>query len=141
MDMCKNGSLFDLLEERSILCVMEVRYFMCQVLNGLKYIHENGIIHRDLKPSNILVDEHMQAKIADFGLAVEVVKVNNVSPMDIFGTIQFLAPEVVEKHGVEQKTDIWAIGVTAFNLMYGRYPFAGRDKKAIYASIVAVKYK
>lgn len=83
----------------------------------------------------------MQAKIADFGLAVEVVKVNNVSPMDIFGTIQFLAPEVVEKHGVEQKTDIWAIGVTAFNLMYGRYPFAGRDKKAIYASIVAVKYK
>lgn len=80
----------------------------------------------------------MQAKIADFGLAV---KVSDDKHKGICGTTNFLAPEVVEKQGFGQKSDIWAIGVIAFYLMYGRYPFTGSNKKRIYASIIAVKYK
>lgn len=136
--LCINGSLSDLLSERSILCVLEVRYFLSQILSGLKYIHDNGIIHRDIKPSNVLVDDRMQAKVSDFGLAV---KVNDAKSNGICGTTHFLAPEIVKKQGFELKSDIWAVGVTAFYLMHGRYPFTGRNKRAIYDSITVGKYR
>lgn len=60
--LCINGSLSDLLSERSVLCVLEVRYFLSQILSGLKYIHDHGIIHRDIKPSNVLVDDRKNRK-------------------------------------------------------------------------------
>lgn len=136
--VCINGSLSELMAGRSILCVLEVRYFISQILSGLKHIHDNGIIHRDMKPSNVLIDDRMQAKISDFGLAVVV---NDAMSNGVCGTTHFLAPEVVKRQGYHLKCDIWAVGVTAFYLMYGRFPFNGINRKAIYDCIAAAKYE
>lgn len=137
LEACVNGSLRDLVSERSSLCIVEVRYFIKQILHGLQYIHQNDIIHRDIKPANVLIDDRMQIKIADFGLAI---KLNSAKSQEICGTTLFLAPEVVEKFGADQKSDIWAVAVTTYNLLFGEYPFTGKNKRDIFAAIRTAKY-
>lgn len=136
---CVNGSLFDLLLERKNLSIEEVRYFTYQILCGLKYINERGIIHRDIKPKNILVDERMQSKIADFGLAIKIDDCQQRKR--VCGTTNYLPPEVVKGIGLHNKSDVWALGVTSYNLMFGKQPFCGINKEAIYDSISSGKYR
>jgi serine/threonine protein kinase len=92
------------------------------ICNGLAHAHENGILHRDIKPSNILLDLHAEPKIGDFGLA---------RPLDrkiqegeqIFGTPHYTAPEVVKPpHTVNQRADIFSVGVLLHELLTGKLP-------------------
>lgn len=113
-----------------------------QILNGIAYCHAKGIIHRDLKPQNILVsgenDDRMV--ITDFGLAVYYH--DNVSK-EICGTIDFMSPEVILKEGAKTSSDIWAIGVMAYILWFGCYPFDTdntRKKSQIFEAIKNLEY-
>lgn len=118
--LCSNQSLEDL-RKRRLVTIAECRYFMYQTLRGIQYIHEKDIIHRDLKLSNILLDKDMQVKICDFGFAIHVDQAQ--SSHTICGTKSFLAPEVVRRQGFVCCSDIWSIGVIAFVLFLGYYPF------------------
>lgn len=119
--LCSNQSLEDLRKKRGFSTIAECRYFIYQTLQGIQYIHDKGIIHRDLKLSNILLDENMQVRICDFGFAIHVDKAK--SSRTICGTKSYIAPEIGRRQGSKCCSDIWSIGVIAFVLFLGSYPF------------------
>lgn len=107
---------------------------------GTEYIHKKGIIHRDLKLANILIDGDMQMKICDFGLAT--LEADAISEAHIvMGTTNYLAPEVINRQGFKRRSDIWAIGVIAFVLLYGYKPFEGDDETTTHHRISKADYR
>jgi serine/threonine-protein kinase len=91
-----------------------------EALLGLSLLHEGGVIHRDIKPENLLRDGQDAVRVADFGLAVEG------SLAEAHGTVAYLAPESLSTRRTSPATDVWAIGVTAWELLVGRRLFQSR---------------
>src|SRR5688500_7303346 len=94
-----------------------------QIASGLHHIHHLGIVHLDLKPSNILVTDEGQAKIMDFGLAIES---RQVLDRKIRGTLQYMAPEVLRQDRVDSRADLYALGMTLYETVTGALPGYGR---------------
>ena len=136
IEMCKNGDLFDLLQKRKHLTEIEVQCYIFQLIEGLRIIHKNNYIHRDLKPQNLLLDEKLELKIGDFGLATSIKEGEKKS--DKKGTLHFLAPEIVNENnnGYSLEVDIWAIGIIMYNLLTGDYPFKDSDNNKLYEKIL-----
>jgi serine/threonine protein kinase/tetratricopeptide (TPR) repeat protein len=96
-----------------------------QVCEGLAEAHSLGIVHRDLKPQNIMVDEAGNAKIMDFGIARSL-KVKGITGAGVMiGTPEYMSPEQVEGKDVDQRSDIYALGVILYEMVTGRVPFEG----------------
>jgi len=104
-----------------------------QILSAVKYLHQNKIIHRDIKPENILLDKKGNVKLADFGWS----NFAGDKPRKTYcGTVDYLAPEMIDKSGHDEKLDIWCLGVLVYELLTGKTPFVtenakGPDKKKI----------
>jgi tetratricopeptide (TPR) repeat protein len=95
---------------------------LMDLLRALAYLHRRGIVHRDVKPENVLIDgEH--AKIVDFGLSIPV----DQTADDLAGTAPYLAPELLQGGAPSVRSDLWAVGIIAAELLLGRHPFDGRD--------------
>src|SRR5436190_14891544 len=94
-----------------------------QIAAGLHHIHHLGIIHLDLKPSNILVDDRGNAKIMDFGVAIES---RQVFDRQIRGTLQYMAPEVLKQDRVDSRADLYALGMTLYETVTGALPGYGK---------------
>ncbi len=96
-----------------------------QVCEGLAEAHSLGIVHRDLKPQNIMVDEAGNAKIMDFGIARSL-KVKGITGAGVMiGTPEYMSPEQVEGKEVDQRSDIYSLGVILYEMVTGRVPFEG----------------
>jgi serine/threonine protein kinase/tetratricopeptide (TPR) repeat protein len=96
-----------------------------QVCEGLAEAHSLGIVHRDLKPQNIMVDEAGNAKIMDFGIARSL-KVKGITGAGMMiGTPEYMSPEQVEGKDVDQRSDIYSLGVILYEMVTGRVPFEG----------------
>ena len=137
LEFCKNQTLSDLLKRRHYLTEIEVRCYIFQLIQGLKYIHNQKIIHRDLKPNNILLDEKLELKIGDFGLIAVLNKVTD-RKKTICGTRNFMAPEVYQpgEKGYSFEVDIWSMGVIMYNLLTGDLPFKDDDPKELEKKIL-----
>uniref|UniRef100_A0A8B9F3X8 Protein kinase domain-containing protein n=1 Tax=Amazona collaria TaxID=241587 RepID=A0A8B9F3X8_9PSIT len=109
LEYCSRRSLADILRARGRLTEPEVRYYLLQVISGLRYLHGEGIVHRDLKLSNFLVTEKMQVKIGDLGLARQKAPLGQRWGA-LCGTPSFLAPEVLDRKGHGVPSDVWALG-------------------------------
>lgn len=107
-----------------------------QVCEGLAEAHNVGVVHRDLKPQNIMVDEEGNARIMDFGIARSLRAKGITGAGVIIGTPEYMSPEQVEGKEVDQRADIYSLGVILFEMMTGRVPFEGDS-----AFIVAMKHK
>lgn len=123
MEYISEGTLADLIEREGRLPIGRALSLLSQITAGLGAIHEKQIVHRDLKPENILIDELGNAKITDFGIASAQ---SASGPSDhLSGTINYLSPEYV-KHGTfDERSDIYALGVIAYELLTGFAPFSG----------------
>lgn len=122
LKLCTNGTLKEFLNNHGIVSIDRSRYIINQILLGTQYIHNENIIHRDLKLANIFIDDRMQMRIGDFGLAIHVADIE-FEKNQVCGTLRYLSPEVLQHDGFSFKSDVWAIGVMMFNLLLGRSPF------------------
>ncbi|XP_064493192.1 inactive serine/threonine-protein kinase PLK5-like isoform X2 [Pseudopipra pipra] len=132
-------SLADILRARGRLGEPEVRFYLRQVISGLRYLHGHGLVHRDLKLSNFLVTEEMQVKIGDLGLA------RGAAPPGrrwgaLCGTPSHLAPEVLDRRGHGVPSDIWALGCALYTALTGRPPFEGSQRLELYQHIRGARY-
>ena len=101
-----------------------------QVLEGMGHAHSQGVIHRDIKPSNIMLTEDGAVKIADFGIArTESSSLTQVG--DIIGTLYYMAPEQFLGGKVTPATDVYSIGVIAYEILVGRRPFVGNNARVM----------
>lgn len=106
-----------MLKKRKSLTMPEIRRFIIQVSGAVKYLHARNIVHRDLKTGNLFLDEHMNVKVGDFGLAALLVNGKDMEAIrrtTMCGTPNYLAPEILAKgKGHNDKVDLWAIGIIA----------------------------
>ncbi|KDE08255.1 CAMK/CAMKL/AMPK protein kinase [Microbotryum lychnidis-dioicae p1A1 Lamole] len=117
-----SGELFDYIVRRGKMPEDEARRFFQQIMSALDYCHSHNIVHRDLKPENLLLDEHLNVKIADFGLS------NIIQDGDFLktscGSPNYAAPEVISgKLYAGPEIDIWSCGVILYVMLCGRLPF------------------
>jgi eukaryotic-like serine/threonine-protein kinase len=96
-----------------------------QVAEGLEEAHRLGIVHRDLKPSNIMIDREGNAKIMDFGIARSLAGQGITGAGMMIGTPEYMSPEQVEGKDVDQRSDIYSLGVVLYEMVTGRRPFEG----------------
>ncbi len=125
MEFVPGGTLADLVGGGKRLPLGRALKMLSQITSGLSAIHEKHIVHRDLKPENILIDAEGNAKITDFGIAAAQ-STSVLSGADqLSGTVNYLSPEYVA-HGIfDERSDIYALGVVAYELLTGRAPFVG----------------
>jgi serine/threonine protein kinase/Tfp pilus assembly protein PilF len=107
-----------------------------QVCEGLEEAHRIGVVHRDLKPSNIMIDKDGNARIMDFGIARSLKEKGITGAGVMIGTPEYMSPEQVEGKEVDQRTDIYSLGVILYEMVTGRVPFEGDT-----ALSIAVKHK
>ncbi len=110
---------------------------MNQIASGVKYLHQYGIVHRDLKPDNIMItqqNEYGVIKIMDFGLS-KIVSPNE-KMVDGYGTLSYVAPEVLLRTPYNKEVDIWSLGVILFLMLSGRLPFRGCKEQEVAEKIV-----
>ncbi|XP_040566312.1 serine/threonine-protein kinase PLK1 [Lepeophtheirus salmonis] len=139
LELCRRRSLMELHKRRKAITEPETRYFMNQILQGCLYLHENKVIHRDLKLGNIFLNDDMEVKIGDFGLATKVDYFGE-RKRTLCGTPNYIAPEVLAKKGHSYEVDVWSLGCIMYTLLVGKPPFETQTLKDTYARIKKNEY-
>ncbi|RXW18558.1 hypothetical protein EST38_g7293 [Candolleomyces aberdarensis] len=136
LDLCRSGSLMDLLRRRRRFTEAETRFFMVQLIGACHYMHTHQVIHRDLKLGNLFLDHNMNVQVGDFGLAA-LIENPGERKKTICGTPNYIAPEVLfdTANGHSFEVDVWSIGVILYTLVIGRPPFQTKEVKEIYKRI------
>jgi serine/threonine protein kinase/DNA-binding LacI/PurR family transcriptional regulator len=123
MRYLRGGSLRDLVEAGPIDLERASGLFT-QVARGLAYAHKRGVIHRDLKPGNILLDDINNAYLSDFGLARWGEPISTISPTStVMGTITYMSPEALMGAEIDNRSDIYSLGVMLYDMLTGQPPF------------------
>ena len=127
MEYAKNGNLFQLIaKNNSGLSEKIAFHYFIQVVNAVYFLHENQIIHRDIKPENLLIDDNNTIKLCDFGWAKQLTLKNRSS---FCGTVEYMAPEIIENGNYDFSVDIWSLGILLYELLIGHSPFKDKTTK------------
>ncbi|KAF7591498.1 Cell cycle serine/threonine-protein kinase cdc5/MSD2 [Aspergillus hancockii] len=143
LELCPNGSVMDMVKKRRSLSLPEVRRFMIQLCGAVKYLHKRNVAHRDLKMGNLFLDQNMDIKVGDFGLAAMIISEKDEKRRKtLCGTPNYIAPEVLDKSkgGHTQKVDIWSLGVICFAMLTGYPPFQSKTQEEIYKKVRSLTY-
>ncbi|KAM6977955.1 ribosomal protein S6 kinase alpha-2-like [Aplochiton taeniatus] len=138
LDFLRGGDLFTRLSKEVMFTEEDVKFYLAELALALDHLHRLGIIYRDLKPENILLDEDGHIKVTDFGLSKEAIE-NDKRAYSFCGTIEYMAPEVVNRRGHAQSADWWSFGVLMYEMLTGSLPFQGKDRKETMALILKAK--
>ena len=133
-DLCSGGSLSSLIKKRLLTLPTAVEILGC-ILRGFLQIAEAKIIHRDIKPTNLLLTRSGELRIADFGFATTLDNLSQEGPLSIGSTL-YMSPEALGSYKYSNKSDIWAIGVTFFEMLTGAVPWREKNKKKMLAKIM-----
>lgn len=125
MEYVKGHTLKDFLREKKYLPVDVSVHIMRQLLEGVRYAHENKIIHRDLKTQNIMITDELEIKITDFGIALSSNEADVTQTNTIMGSVHYLAPELARGNLATNRSDIYALGIIFYELLTGSVPFKG----------------
>jgi eukaryotic-like serine/threonine-protein kinase len=119
--------LRSILNEEKKLPVERAEQLTLRLCDALDYMHKHGIVHRDLKPENVMVDEHDNIKLIDFGIAMkeDARRLTQVNLTASLGTPDYISPEQVKGGRGDQRSDIYSLGVILYEMLTGQVPFAG----------------
>ncbi|XP_061547595.1 myosin light chain kinase, smooth muscle-like isoform X2 [Phycodurus eques] len=141
LEMISGGELFErIIDEDFELSEREVIKYMLQIVDGVGFIHKQGIVHLDLKPENIMCVNKIGSKIKliDFGLARRLENAGTLKVL--FGTPEFVAPEVINYEAISYPTDMWSIGVICYILLSGLSPFMGDNDNETLANVTSATW-
>ena len=119
------------------LAAKEAVAIACQIAQGLQEAHTRKIVHRDIKPTNVMITPSGALKIVDFGLA-RVISAESATVTGVTGTVKYMSPEQAMGHRVDQRTDIWSLGVVLEEMLTGANPF---ERSTVSAILVAVLHE
>ncbi|WP_395311135.1 protein kinase [Mycobacterium sp. AMU20-3851] len=125
MELIDGGTLRELLRERGPMPPHAAAAVLLPLCHGLAVAHAAGLVHRDVKPENVLISDAGEVKIADFGLVRAVAEAGITSTSVILGTAAYLSPEQVATGDSDPRSDVYAMGILAYELLTGRTPFTG----------------
>lgn len=142
LEYAENGDLMQYIKKNYNGAMPEQhfkRIVLCPLIHAIAYLHDHNIIHRDIKPENILVDKMDHIRLCDFGFSI-----NNYEerPNSYLGTLEYMAPEIISRksHNYNEKVDVWALGVLAYECVAGVSPFYNTTEKEITSSILKAQY-
>ncbi|MBE0591741.1 MAG: protein kinase [Gemmatimonadales bacterium] len=127
MKYLRGGSLSDLLERRGRLRPDEIRRLLAETAGALGYAHRHGIVHRDIKPDNIMFDELGHAVLMDFGIAKAASGTRLTGTGMSIGTPHYMSPEQARAQSLDGRSDLYSLGVVAYQAFTGQVPFDGED--------------
>ncbi|MGD2134649.1 MAG: protein kinase [Gemmatimonadales bacterium] len=131
MKFLRGSSLSDLLEEQGPMQPQEIRRLLIETAKALGYAHKNGIVHRDIKPDNIMFDEAGNAVLTDFGIAKAATGTRLTGTGMSIGTPHYMSPEQARAQQLDGRSDIYSLGVVAYQCLTGHVPFDGEDAFSI----------
>ncbi|WP_372364960.1 serine/threonine-protein kinase [Candidatus Uabimicrobium sp. HlEnr_7] len=127
MDLIEGRSLSALLRSKN-LTARKAAIIIAKCSKALAYAHEKGIIHRDIKPSNIMMENNVEPKVMDFGLAKDVQNDNKLSKSgDVVGTPVYMSPEQADGRKIDARSDIYSLGASLYEVLTKRPPFQGES--------------
>lgn len=129
MEQVEGITLKKYIERKARLSVKEAVSIAIQVSMGLEAAHNNHIIHRDIKPQNILISKEGKVKVTDFGIAKAAT--SNTITSNVMGSVHYTSPEQARGGYSDEKSDIYSLGITLFEMLTGRVPFNGETTVAI----------
>ncbi|WP_416444389.1 protein kinase domain-containing protein [Leucobacter sp. HNU] len=131
MELVPGEPLSTIIEREGKLPPDRVLGIVAQTATSLQAAHDAGLVHRDIKPGNLLITPEGRVKITDFGIARIADQVPLTATGQVMGTVQYLAPEQASGHTATPSTDIYSLGVVAYECLAGKRPFTGESQVAI----------
>lgn len=134
MQFKEGGELYRHLRKFNVFSEDVARFYACQIILALVYLHENNIMYRDMKPENILLDKDGNCCLVDFGIS----KVINpkTSTHSYVGTPDYVAPEILIQKGHNKSVDVWCFGILLYEMVYGHVPFYNKNQSLMLKSII-----
>ncbi|MCM1124182.1 MAG: Stk1 family PASTA domain-containing Ser/Thr kinase [Ruminococcus flavefaciens] len=129
MELVDGITLKKYIEKKARLSVKEAISIAIQVSMGIEAAHNNHIIHRDIKPQNIIISKEGKVKVTDFGIAKAAT--SNTITSNVMGSVHYTSPEQARGGYSDEKSDIYSLGITMFEMLTGRVPFNGETTVAI----------
>ena len=129
MELVEGITLKKYIEKKARLSVKEAISIAIQVSMGIEAAHSNHIIHRDIKPQNIIISKEGKVKVTDFGIAKAAT--SNTITSNVMGSVHYTSPEQARGGYSDEKSDIYSLGITMFEMLTGRVPFNGETTVAI----------
>lgn len=125
MELIDGITLKQYMERRGRLNWPEALHFITQIMKGLSHAHSRGIIHRDIKPQNIMVLRDGTVKVADFGIARQAASTNTYNLREAIGSVHYVSPEQARGSHIDNRSDLYSLGVVMYEMLTGRLPFVG----------------
>ncbi|ESO84964.1 hypothetical protein LOTGIDRAFT_236015 [Lottia gigantea] len=138
LEFLRGGDLFTRLSKEVMFTEEDVKFYLAELALALDHLHSLGIIYRDLKPENILLDAEGHIKLTDFGLSKESI-FEEKKTYSFCGTVEYMAPEVVNRKGHFTAADWWSYGILMFEMLTGALPFQGNNRKETMTQILKAK--
>ena len=127
MEYVKGGDLFRHMKIHRRLSIDEIRLFVAEIAIAIHFLHGFGIVYRDLKPENVMLDEEGHIKLIDFNLSKQL-RADQESTGTFCGTVEYLAPEIVNKQPYGKPVDWWSLGIMIFEMVCNRTPFGCQNQ-------------
>ncbi|XP_047525186.1 ribosomal protein S6 kinase 2 beta isoform X1 [Pieris napi] len=137
LDFLRGGDLFSRLSKEVMFTEEDVKFYLAELALALEHVHKLGIIYRDLKPENILLDADGHIALTDFGLSK--LPPSSDKAYSFCGTVEYMAPEVVNRKGHTFAADWWSFGVLMFEMLTGNLPFHGANRHETMTQILKAK--
>ena len=130
MELVEGVTLKKYIEKRGKLPYKEAVSIAIQVANGMDAAHKHNIVHRDIKPQNIIISKEGKVKVTDFGIA-KVASTATINTSASMGSVHYISPEQARGGYADERSDIYSLGITMYEMVTGRVPFEGETNVAV----------